>query len=318
MADHLAFMISQAAHIESQVYQIKYPNIQYQDLLPIDTSAHPYAEQITWFSQDGVGAADFLATYANDFPIVDTDRQKYDVRVENLGIGYRFNHFEVHTAMLLGRNLAADDAIIARRVAEEKIDSIALYGEEKQGWDGLLNSSALMPSVAPVEGSNQYWVDKSGPAIAKDINDALSGIHVDSLQVELADTILLPVAMRDLIATKQFQSGTDTSVLAWVMANNVYTAQTGRPLTIRTVRGLEVAGAANSGSSLAARNGRMIAYSRDPQILKLHMPMPLMFFPPQQQFLTYIVMGVFRLGGLEIRRPGGIRYVDGIMEPPSA
>ena len=42
------------------------------------------------------------------------------------------------------------------------------------------------------------------------------------------------------------------------------------------------------------------------------MPMPLRFYPPQQRFLTYIVMGVMRLGGLEIRRPSGIRYIDGI------
>ena len=310
MSAHLAFMVNQAAHIETEVYRVKYPHIQYQDLVPVDTTAHPYAEQITYFSQDGVGAADFLATYGNDFPLVDTTRTKHDVRVENLGIGYRFNHFEIHTAMMLGRNLSADDAVIARRVAEEKIDAIALNGQSDMGWDGLLNASAVTAANAAegAKGGNsaekRLWANKTGPEIAKDVNDALSGIHVDSLQVELADTILLPVAMRDLIASRQFNQGTDTSVLKWIMLNNVYTAQTGRPLQIRTVRGLEDAG--------SGRVSRMIAYAQDPQVLKLHLPMPLMFFPPQQQYMTYFVMGVFRLGGLEIRRPGGIRYIDGI------
>ena len=302
---HVAFLTSQAAHIEPQVYAIKYPNIQYQDLVPVDTSAPAFAGQITYFSMDGVGEAEFLATYGNDFPIVDTQRQKHDVRVENLGIGYRFNEFELEYAARLGINLPADDAVLARRVAEERTDRIALYGQPDMGWDGLLNSALV--TTDPANGANagaRLWTAKTGPQIAKDVNDAISGIHVDSLQVEMADTILLPVAMRDLIASTQFNQGTDTSILRWLMENNVYTAQTGNALTIRTCRGLESAGAGGV--------GRMIAYARDPMVLKFHMPMPLRFYPPQQRFLTYIVMGVMRLGGLEIRRPSGIRYIDGI------
>jgi hypothetical protein len=31
--------------------------------------------------------------------------------------------------------------------------------------------------------------------------------------------------------------------------------------------------------------------------------------------LVFDVPGIFRLAGLEIRRPGAVRYVDGILEP---
>ena len=38
MDQHLAFLITQAEHIESRVYRIQYPEIQYPSLVPVDRS----------------------------------------------------------------------------------------------------------------------------------------------------------------------------------------------------------------------------------------------------------------------------------------
>lgn len=57
----------------------------------------------------------------------------------------------------------------------------------------------------------------------------------------------------------------------------------------------------------------MIAYRKDPQVLKAHIPMPHRFLPVYQDGpLHWVVPGVFRLGGLDIRRPKEVRYIDGI------
>jgi len=80
---------------------------------------------------------------------------------------------------------------------------------------------------------------------------------------------------------------------------------TGRNLTLRAVRGLETAG--------TGATEQMVAYRRDPQVLKLHIPMPHRFLPVYQNGpLRWVVPGVFRLGGLDIRRPMEVRYVYGI------
>jgi hypothetical protein len=74
---------------------------------------------------------------------------------------------------------------------------------------------------------------------------------------------------------------------------------------IRVVRGLDTAGASG--------NGRAIAYRRDPEVLKIHIPMTHRFLPVWQTGpLVYDVPGVFRIAGLEIRRPGALRYLDGV------
>ena len=148
------------------------------------------------------------------------------------------------------------------------------------------------------------WDSKTPDEILSDINTLLSGQWSNSLQVELADTVLLPVEAMTLLVSKRV-TDTNMTVLQFLMANNLYTFQTGRPLTIRAVRGLETAAADGS--------GRMIAYRRDPAVLKMHLPMPHRFLPVWQTGpLMFDVPGIFRVAGLEVRRPGAVRYMDGI------
>jgi len=73
---------------------------------------------------------------------------------------------------------------------------------------------------------------------------------------------------------------------------------------MRAVRGLDTSG--------AGATTRAVFYRRDPQILKVHIPMPHRFLPVFQSGpIRFDVPGIFRFGGLEIRRPGSVRYMDG-------
>jgi hypothetical protein len=57
----------------------------------------------------------------------------------------------------------------------------------------------------------------------------------------------------------------------------------------------------------------MVAYRRDPSVVKMYMPMPFRFLPVWQTGpIIFEVPGIFRLGGVDVRRPKAMRYVDGI------
>jgi hypothetical protein len=76
-------------------------------------------------------------------------------------------------------------------------------------------------------------------------------------------------------------------------------------ITILGLLNLETAGAGST--------GRMVVYRRDPQVLKLHLPMPHWFRPVFQTGpMTLDIPGIFRVGSVEVRRPGAVQYVDGI------
>jgi hypothetical protein len=303
----LGFLVEQTSHIETEVYQTVYPDIQYPQLIPVDETANEWAKSVTFFSTDKVGQADWFHHMATDMRIADVNRTKYEQGIEMAGIGYRYTLEELGQAMLVpGMNLSAERADAARRAYEEFIDNIALRGSVDKGWTGLINDTTVTRVDAPADGtaSSRLWTAKTVDLVLRDLNLPLSGLYSASNTVEMADTILLPVAQALLLSTTRITNTTDT-LLSFVQKANVYTAQTGLPLTIRAVRGLETAGAGGT--------ARMVAYKRDPRVLKLHLPMRHRFLPVWQTGpITFDVPGIFRTGGTEIRRPGAVRYFDGI------
>ncbi|WP_395675491.1 DUF2184 domain-containing protein [Inquilinus sp.] len=308
----LGFLISQTSGIEAQAYEIQYPDIQYPALVPVDTSANPWAKSVTFFSTDTLGQAEWFHHQAKDLPMADVERSRYEHPVEMAAIGYRYTSEELGQAMLVpGLNLSSDRAAAAVRAYEEFMDGVALRGVPPsgtaRGWTGLINDPNVTAGLVANDGTgaSTAWANKTPDQILRDINALLTGVYTGSLTVEMADTLLLPVARFDVIATTARTATSDVTILEHLRRNNTYTAITGAPLTIRAVRGLESVGAGNT--------GRMVAYRRDPQVVKLHLPMPHRFMAPWQSGpLVFDVPGIFRTGGVEIRRPKAFRYGDGI------
>lgn len=301
----LGFLVSQTAHIETEVYEIQYPDIQYPNLIPVDTSAAEWAKSITFYSMDKVGQADWFNHLSKDIPLADVERAQHEHLIHMAAIGYRYTLEEIGQAQMVGQPLTSDRAAAAYRAYEEFIDTRALMGDAQKNWTGLFND-ANVTAVDAAEGASNStdWDDKTADEIIKDVNDALSGVYTESLTVEIADTVLLAVDRLNLISTKRVPD-TNMTVLQYIMMHNVYTAVTGRPLTIRAVRGLETAGDGDT--------SRMVAYRRDPQVVKMHLPMPHRFLPVWQTGpLVFDIPGIFRFGGVEVRRPKAMRYVDGI------
>jgi hypothetical protein len=252
------------------------------------------------------GRADWLNMQSRDVPLADITRGKQEAAIEMAGIGYRYNLEELGQAMLLpGTNLTTERANAARRGAEEKIHNIAMYGDSVKNWLGLTNHTA--PTIINAPHTWAYDLAQTTPLIAQilqDVNGALANIWQATLTVEMADTVLLPISAMSLLSITQLPN-TTMNLLQWIKQNNIYTNQTGRPITIQAVRGLDTAGASGV--------GRMIAYRRDPEAIKLHIPMRYRFFPVWQTGpFVFDVPGAFRLAGLEWRLPGSARYVDGI------
>lgn len=304
----MSFLIRQAALIEPTVYAIRYQDIQYPSLIPVDTSAPEWIQSVTYFSMDGVGQAQWFHGGAHDVPKVELTREKFETGVSMAAIGYGYNLEELGTAQLLGMNLSADKASLARRVAEEKIDQVAFVGDAGKGFSGLVNASGPTATTAPADGTGSAttFASKTPDQILRDINNQLTGIYTGTLGGEIADTLLFPVGILQDLATRRIDTVNQTTILEWLRRNNIYTMTTGQELTIRGLFGyLDTAGASST--------KRMVAYRRSPEVLKMHIPMPFRFLPAWQTGpVKFDVPGLFRLGGVDIRRTKSVRYLDGI------
>jgi hypothetical protein len=298
----LGFVISQTAHIEAGVYAIKYADIQYPQLIPVDTSAHPFAKTVQYFSSDKAGVAGWINGNSDDIPMADTEMTQFETSVYTAGIGYGYGWEEINQAQMLGIGLANDKANAARRASEEMIDRVAMEGDDLKNFQGLIDHSAVTATGA----TNGDWEGGSTTPdeIIQDVNQGLSNVQVATNNVVLADTLLMPYARWNYIASTRLTE-TNMTILEFIRANNVYSATTGAPLTIRAIRKLDTAGVSST--------ARMIAYRRNPEVLKLHIPMPHRFLPVWQTGpLRWDVPGVMRFGGLDIRLPSEVSYTDGI------
>lgn len=301
----LGYVNSQLTYIERQVYETVYPDIQYADLIPVDTSAPEWIKSVTYMSTDKVGQADWFHAASKDLAFADVNRSKNETTVEMANIGYEYNLEEIGQAIMLGIPLTADRAQAAVRAYEEFVDDAALRGKPEKNFNGFIDYPGIPTTLASIEAGHTVWTQKSADAILADVNAAITGMYVSTKTVEIADTLLLPVEALMILSVKRIPD-TDITVLDFLRTKNVYTLQTGASLMIRGVRGLETAG--ENGS------GRMIAYRRDPAVVKMHIPMPHRFMPVFQTGpLTFAVPGIFRLGGVEVRRTQAVRYVDGIL-----
>lgn len=286
----LGFVVSQQTHIEREVLSVPYPAIRYAEMIPVDTSAHEFAASVTFFTQDIVGRAKLLNGTADDIPLANVVRSKFEQSVFDAGIGYEFSLTEIGQAQMLGRSLGTEGAAAARLAYEQLVDEVALPGAE--GFEGLFNTTGIASTAAAAT----FAAGTAAQTMAT-INNALTAVLTATQGVEMADTIILPIDAYALIATKQIDVTSEMTILEYVQKANVYTTSTGRPLTIMADRRL---------------SGKMVVYRRSPEVLKLHMPMPLRFIPPQLVNLKVRVPGMFRFAPLSIRRPLAVRYVTGI------
>ena len=297
----LGFVTSQTSYIERQVNEIQYPDIQYPQLVPVDTSANPWAKTVTYYSADKYGKADWINGNADDIPMAGTEMARNETAVYTAGIGYGYGLEEISQAQMLGINLPAQDALAARRAYEEMVDRVAIYGDASKGFYGLINA----PSVTAGTAVTGNWETATPAQILADINSELIGQYNATLNTAMADTLLLPYGRWLLLTTRMVSDLATETLFSWITRNNAYTAATGQPLKIRAIRGLDTAGAGGT--------ARMVAYRRDPSVVKIHIPMPHRFLPVYQAGpIRWEVPGIFRLGGVDIRQPLLFSYTDGI------
>lgn len=296
----LGFTIQQTSVIEREVNQIEYPDVNYAELIPLDFSGGEWAKSVTYFSGDKYGKADWINGNADDIPMAGTTLTKHETQVYTAGIGYGWGLEEISQAVMLGRNLPADDAVAARRAYEEMVYRTLLFGDASKNFTGLFNAPGVTAAATAAT-----WDNATPDQVITDMNNMLIGQFTGTLFTSMADTLLLPYDRFLYLASTPRSNESDTSILTWYLANNPYTALTGRPLRIRGVQGLQTAGAGGT--------HRAVAYRRDPNVVKAHIPMPHRFLPVYQAGpIRWEVPGIFRLGGTDVRRPLDVSYLDAI------
>lgn len=301
-----AFLTPQLYRIETEVYMIKYPSFDINRYFPVDSSGDMWDVGTLVYSMDKVGEAAFFSGAAFDMPYASSKMAQATRNFHLAGIGYEWNTQELQRAAKLGRALSSDKAAAADMVSQKFIYGIGMTGKNpagvaEKGWTGFTND-ANVPAVqvaADGTGSSRAWSAKTPDLILRDINAAINAVETNSGETFVADTLVLPTTAYNYVANTMIGTSGSVSILSFLQANNT----AGDNLTIMKSRALEQAG---TGSSR-----RMVAYAKNPQVLKFMLPGPHQFLPPfQKASMVYEVGGIMNVGGLDVRVPKGMSYYD--------
>lgn len=301
------FVVAQGRNIETTIYAKKYPATDYASVIPVVTEGQAWAIGTTFFTVDTAGQAKFLSGAGADIPFTSMQRDQASHDFAMIGAGWEWNLEEVNQAVLYGIPLSDTKAAGASRAIETKLYDIAMTGSTEKNWLGFANqSSAVSRADVAADGtsSSTFWSAKTAAQILRDLNNALWVVRNQSGLVERADTIAIPPeAMQHIATTYVGTEGNSPTVLQQF--------RNGNP-TVSVIEVPALATASNDGG------GRMVAYRRDLEVLRFHLPMPRQVLQPRQKSIMGFETGIIaRTGGTEVRLPGAMAYLDEITDVPA-
>ena len=294
-----AFIGRELEEIRSKTYDIKYPNLIGRVLIPVNNAIDPGVEVITYKQFDMVGAAVIIANYADDLPRSDVRCKSFSSSPRDLGSSYGYSYQEAKAAAYTGLPLDARKAAAARRSIEQLIDRIAKTGDAGNNLLGFLNQPNTSLYTVP-NGASGFpdWARKTPDEVLKDINGIINGIVASTQEVEIPDTLLLPVTQYTYITSTPRSANSDTTIAEYALNNNPY---------LKEIIPWNVLKGAGVGPS-----DRMVAYRKDPDALELIIPQEFEQLPPEKRGLEMLTDCVARCGGVVVYYPLSISYGDGI------
>jgi len=280
--------------IEARVFEKKYAEIIYPQILPVDTTTVDTAsDTYTYRMVDRVGKFKVIQDRASDLPRVDVFRKEATMKVVSIAASYAYTVQETRAARRQGFGLQEQRVLSVRRAYEEKVNDVGLYGDTNTGIEGFLNNSNVDKLNV-----TQSWISTTSTAdeMLKLLNTAVSYMVKSTNMVERPNTMLLAYEDYNILSTTARSATSDTTVLQYFLENDPYITQ-----VIPMNELDEFSGASKN---------RMVVYNRDPEKLRLHIPQVLEFFPPVRGGMEYVVAAHARVMGATIYYPKSVLYVD--------
>lgn len=295
--DGLAFYISQLTQLEPTIYAALYTNINFQELIPINTDYPEWADTWEYISYDAVTLGKFIGSSADDLPKIGINANKSVVPIGYAGNAYDYSLDELRKSQQLRIPLDVTKAQMAFRGAQEHTQRVAYFGDAPRGMQGLFNNANLA-----LDNSTVDWNTATGQEIVSDMNGLGIDVWINSANVHLPNTWIIPSTRYARISERRMDTGTDTTVLEFFMLNNIYTSMTGQRPRLEPRLQLADAGVSN--------RDRMMAYELNAQNLGMVNPIPWRALAPQMRGLNVFVPCEYKISGVEFRYPFSGAYRD--------
>lgn len=305
-ATDLVFFRRQLEVIKRTQYNEKNRMLLAASLIPVDPDVRGEGiETITYRSYSKAGVAAFFGDYGGSIPRVDVFGEEKSVKPKRYGAAYGYSAFEIKKASVAGVALKTLKANAAYRAMDEKLNKILWEGFPRLGIQGFLDYPGIQEYAIP-EGSaatgtsaeKKEWGNKTPSEIYADMRAMIKTPKINTNEIEVPDTLLLPTEQYELIKDIQFSSGSDLTIMEYFKRNNP-------GVTVASIPYL--AGKGDGGTD------RMIAYVKDAEHLTQEFPVPTKQEPEfQEDEFNYRITLWAEHAGVIVYYPSSVIFGDGI------
>lgn len=219
---------------------------------------------------------------------------------------------ELESAAKLGRPIDQQKYAGMQLKHQMDIDEQVYIGDTSLGVTGLVNSASVT-NVGPVANgaaASPLWTQKTPAEILQDVNEILVSSWTTAAYAVIPTRLLLPPQQFGYISTQLVSLAGTTSILKYIMENNLMTTSGKGKIDIFPCKWLVGAGA---GGTLGTEgtHDRMVAYTKEYDRIRFPMT-TLQRTPIQYQSIYHQTTYFCRLGVVEVVYPEVIAYRDGL------
>lgn len=303
-ANETAIFARQLEYIFTQTYDVEYPELQARSILPIISGIPTGAEQHTYSQFDSVGRAKFVENHDTDFPTVEVQGKQFTGKIKSIGAAYQYTLQELRAAAMANFQLDATKARMARLAVETLLDQVAAYGDTNTGLLGITNATNVVATTKGSQASGTTWATATPAEILKDVRAMFSKIWLQTKTTHRGNTLLLDSVNYDALANTDFSivTGTTTLVGSGNLLNYIQANVPGLQRIIPWQR-LDTAGASGV--------PRIMALDLNPNVLGLVIPQEFEQSAPQNAGFSTKILCHMRTGGVIVRYPLALTFMDG-------
>ncbi len=307
----LGFLVQQAAHIETKVYEKKYPQLKYTSLVPLDNSAPDWVETVMFQSTDARGELQFFGPGSTDVPTVDIAASQGWHGIKTAALGYTYTLEEIGRAQLYDVPLDTRRATAVRDVTEQGLNKTYLWG--RGVGEGLYTSANVTREAAKatLKALVADIPSKGTQPIIDFFGNAYNQVYLNNTKTVYRPTnfVLPPEQMQLLQRTMLSTHNASNYTLLMFLRENFKDMDFDDDIMLSATL-LDNTG---QPQDTPLKEDRMMTYCKDIEVVKGHDVMPIQFLAPATaDNINFKVPAIVRTGGTEWRVPSAAHYVDGL------
>lgn len=299
------FFQRQLEYIETQTYDVLYPDLEARDCFGVDSTGGPGVTTLTYRSYNHVGKAQVINARANDLPKPSISGKEYSLPVKSVGTSYDFDIDEVASAAVTGLPLEARKAMASTRGYEQYVNSTVWYGDPKSGITGFFqNPDVTKATVAAGAKGQTTWADKTPAEILEDLNSACSAMYESTLKIMSPSELWLPVDKWAYASATPRSDMSDKTILQYFVENSPFITSRDQIKKLNAIKGQGAGGSDCFVVVCRTAQGNNTSRIREPLALE--------WLPVQLHGLVYEIPGRGRFAGLQIMYPAAFSINSGI------